>query len=85
MFSNERAILHVDNPTLAVPLMQWLTENGIAASLADPDDMGGMNPGLAFAHGSAIVVPADQVQRAEELIDQFEDETLPDDDGEPAA
>ena len=72
MFSNERAVLYIDNPMTAVPLVQFLRENGIDASTLDADDMGGMNPALTFSHGSAIVVPQAEVERARELIDAFD-------------
>ncbi len=73
MFSNERAVLYIDNPMEAAPLLQWLRDNGIDASTLDPDDMGGLAPALTFAHGSAIVVPQAEAARAQELIDQFDD------------
>ncbi|MBM4343755.1 MAG: hypothetical protein FJ100_10300 [Deltaproteobacteria bacterium] len=73
MFSNERAVLYVDNPMAAAPLLQWLRDNGVDATALDPDDMGGLAPALTFSHGSAIVVPATEATRAQELIDQFDE------------
>jgi len=72
MFSTERAILYADNPMLAQPVVQYLRDHGIDASTLDPDDLGGLDPALTFSHGTAIVVPSADADRARELALAFE-------------
>lgn len=80
VFSNEREVTFVDNPVMVQPLLDFLRSNGVDAHLTDEDDMGGLNPALAFVHGTWIHVPVDQVPQAEELISAFRAAPLTDAD-----
>jgi hypothetical protein len=71
MFSDERKVLYADNAMDAQPILQWLRDNGIDAGLIDPDDLGGLDPALAFAHATGIVVPEGDVERAQALIAEY--------------
>lgn len=71
MFSNERKVLYADNSMDAQPILQWLRDNGIDANLIDPDDLGGLDPALAFAHATGVVVPTADVERAQVLIAEY--------------
>ncbi len=71
VFSNEREVTLVDNPVMVQPLLDFLRSNGVDAHLTDADDMGGLNPALAWVHGSRVHVPVDQVPLAEQLIRAF--------------
>jgi hypothetical protein len=70
-FSDEQTLIGVDNAMVARPLMDWLRQNGIHASLAESDDMGGTLPSLAFVHGTYIQVPPQQHEEAKHLIDKY--------------
>lgn len=72
MFSDERKVLYADNAMDAQPILQWLRDNGIDAGLIDPDDLGGLDPALAFAHATGIVVPSAEVERARALIAEYQ-------------
>jgi hypothetical protein len=76
-FSNERD-LGVDNPMMAQPLLDFLLSNGVEAHLRDDDDMGGLNPALAFVHGTYITVPMEQLDLAQQLVDAFQTAPLED-------
>ena len=71
MFSDERKVLYADNAMDAQPILQWLRDNGIEANWIDPDDLGGLDPALAFAHATGVVVPIADVERSRELIAQY--------------
>lgn len=71
VFSDERKVLYADNPMDAEPILQWLRSNGIDAQLIDEDDLGGLDPALAFAHGTGVVVPLLDAERAEALITEY--------------
>ncbi len=71
VFSNERNLTFVDNPVVAQPLLDFLRDNGIEASLREEDDLGGLNPALAFVHGSYILVTAEQLAQAEALVAEY--------------
>lgn len=71
MFSNERKVLYADNSMDAQPILQWLHDNGIDASLIDPDDLGGLDPALAFAHATGVVVASADAERAQKLIADY--------------
>ncbi len=73
VFSDERKVLYADNPMDAEPILQWLRSNGIDAQLIDEDDLGGLDPALAFAHGTGVVVPILDAERAEALITAYGD------------
>lgn len=72
VFSDERKVLYANNPLDAQPILQWLRDNAIDAQLIDEDDLGGLDPALAFAHGTGIVVPAADRERAEALIADYQ-------------
>ena len=66
-----RRLAYIDLPVMAQPLLTWLRSQGIQAQLSS-DDAGGLNPALAFANGTWLLVPEDQLPRAEALHAQFE-------------
>ena len=78
VFSDERKVFYADNPMDAEPSLQWLRGNGIDAQLIDEDDLGGLDPALAFAHGTGVVVPLDDADRAEALIAEYGDAKVQD-------
>lgn len=49
-------------------LMELLVSSGIGA-FVESDDGGSLYPGLAFSNGVKLVVPADQVEAAEALLE----------------
>lgn len=77
-FTNEREATFVDNPLMAQPLLDFLLANGVDAHLSEDDDLGGLNPALAFVHGTYITVPVEQLDLAQQLIEAFETAPLSD-------
>lgn len=71
VYSNERELTYVDSRIQAQPLLDFLQQNGVDAQFTDDDDMGGLNPALAFAHGTYIAVPTEQLDHAKSLIEAF--------------
>lgn len=69
--STEREVLYVDGALQAEPLLAFLRSQGIEAHLRDSDDAGGLDPALAFVHGSAIVVAAADADRARSLLADY--------------
>lgn len=80
-----RRLAYVDMPVMAQPLIGWLRSQGVEARLSS-DDAGGLHPSLAFANGTWLVVPEDQLDRAKALHEQYErsmtliDESFPSED-----
>lgn len=66
-----RRLAYIELPVMAQPLLTWLRSQGVHAHLSS-DDAGGLNPALAFANGTWLVVPEDELERAKTLHAQFE-------------
>ncbi|MCO4763028.1 MAG: hypothetical protein KC502_16040 [Myxococcales bacterium] len=72
----------VDMPVMAQPLLAWLRSQGVDARLGS-DDAGGLHPSLAFVHGTWLMVPEAQLERAKALHQEYEhsmtliDDTFP--------
>lgn len=73
--STEREVHYVDGALQAEPLLAFLRAQGVEAHLRDSDDAGGLDPALAFVHGSAIVVAAEDAERARTLLAEYETAT----------
>lgn len=71
VYANERELMYVDSRIQAQPLLDFLQQNGVDATFTDDDDLGGLNPALAFVHGTYIAVPAEQLEQAKSLIEAF--------------
>jgi hypothetical protein len=69
-------VLYVDNAMVADPMVRWLQAHGIDAWLADPDDLGGLDPALAFVHATGIVVATRDAVRARNLLAAFQQATI---------
>ena len=83
-----RRLAYVDMPVMAQPMLAWLKSQGVEARLSS-DDAGGLHPSLAFANGTWLLVPEEQLAEAKLLHAQYErsmtliDDTFPsEDDGD---
>ncbi len=70
--AKHRELAFIEMPVMAQPLLDYLRKAGIEAKLAS-DDMGGVNPALAFVHGTYLIVPEPQYERARTLYEEFRD------------
>ncbi len=75
LLPDHRRLARVDHRVLAEHVLDFLQRNGIDARL-DSDDCGGINPALAFVHGTWLVVPHADFERAAELYRSYEQATL---------
>ena len=70
--AKHRQLAFIEMPVMAQPLLDYLRNAGIEAKLAS-DDMGGINPALAFVHGTYLIVPEPQYELAKTLYETFRD------------
>lgn len=76
LYSDERKVLYADNSIAADPILRWLRDNGVQAWLVDEDDLGGLDPALAFVHATGIVVRDAEAERARNLITAYQQATI---------
>jgi hypothetical protein len=76
LYTEDRKVLYADNSIAADPILCWLRDNGVQAWLIDEDDLGGLDPALAFVHGCGIVVHDRDAERARNLISTYQQATI---------
>lgn len=61
----------IEHRALAEPIVALLADNGID-SFVKSDDCGGVDPALAFANGTRIMVDPSDLPQARELLAAYE-------------
>jgi hypothetical protein len=61
----------VEHRALAVPLVEFLADHGVAAWV-ESDDCGGVDPALAFSNGVRVMVRPEAAVQARELLVAWE-------------
>jgi hypothetical protein len=61
----------VEHRALAEPILALLADNGIRA-FVNSDDCGGVDPALAFANGTRVMVAPEDLPRARSLLLAYE-------------
>lgn len=65
------ALTLVEHRALAEPIVALLQDNGIP-SFVQSDDCGGVDPALAFANGTRVMVRPEDLARARQLLLAYE-------------
>ena len=65
------SVAAVPHRALAQPLVDLLEDHNIPAWV-NSDDWGGVDPALAFVNGTHVMVPEADLQRAQQLVSEYE-------------